>query len=118
MIHPASQRKRRIQSTSRRRIEAWFRSFLLASQCVALLASCAPKHSSESCAAPVQIQQPLVEAGQWAWAMFTYLGNIWITSFHLIDDSWVDTFDYRIGAGGAIREMRDSTHGYSRMLGA
>ncbi|MCE5276881.1 MAG: PEP-CTERM sorting domain-containing protein [Planctomycetaceae bacterium] len=69
--------------------------------CPALLAAC------------ILIPLSASARGQdWAWNVAVSGGDIWLAS----SGGGVPTFDYRIGASGAISEMRDVPDAYQRLL--
>lgn len=48
----------------------------------------------------------------WTWQAFTFQNDVWLRSY--ADGKGM--FDFRLGAGGAIAEMRDVQAGYKRLL--
>ena len=51
-------------------------------------------------------------SAQWSWSPFVFHDHVWMRSF----DNGQPMFDYRIGAGGAIAELRSIPDGFQRLL--
>jgi hypothetical protein len=48
----------------------------------------------------------------WTWEAFTYENDVWLRSYY----NGQGMFDFRLGAGGAIAQMRDVQASYKRLL--
>ena len=49
---------------------------------------------------------------QWSWQAFTYQNDVWMRTF----DGGEPMFDYRLGAGGSVAEVRNIPNGFQRLL--
>ena len=64
-----------------------------------------------SCSAPQSSGGPPQQAS-FGWAAQDYQGDVWFT----LSNGSTPEFDFRLGGGGSIAEMRNATTGYSEML--